>query len=91
LFEISKSKEVLHSHLIRFINYQKARIQNKEISEATLGNYVKAIKLFCSMNDVMVNWKKISKGIPPQKGYSDDRIPTIEEIHRLLCDRHLHR
>jgi len=36
LFEISKSKEVLHSHLIRFINYQKVRIQNKEISEATL-------------------------------------------------------
>jgi integrase len=84
LFEISKSEEVLHSHLIRFINYQKVRIQNKEISEATLSNYVKAIKLFCSMNDVIVNWKKISKGIPPQKSYSDDRIPTKDEIHRLL-------
>jgi len=84
LFEISKSKEVLHLHLIRFINSQKIRIQNKEISEATLSNYIKAIKLFCSMNDVMVNWKKISKGIPPQKSYSDDRIPTMGEIHRLL-------
>ena len=84
LFEISKSKELFYSHLIRFINYQKVRIENKEISEATLGNYVKAIKLFCSMNDVILNWKKISKGIPAQKSYSDDRIPTMDEIHRLL-------
>ena len=84
LFEISKNKEVLYSHLIRFINSQKVRIQNKEISEATLGNYVKTIKLFCSMNDIMVNWKKISKGMPPVKNYSDDRIPTMNEIHKLL-------
>ena len=40
LLEISKNKDVLYSHLIRFINSQKVRIQNKEISEATLGNYV---------------------------------------------------
>ena len=46
LFEISKNNELFYSHLIRFINFQKVRIQNKEISEATLGNYVKAIKLF---------------------------------------------
>ena len=32
LFEISKNKEMLYSHLIRFINSQKVRIQNKEIS-----------------------------------------------------------
>ena len=67
LYEISKNKEVLYSHLIRFINSQKVRIQNKEISEATLGNYVKTIKLFCSMNDIIINWKKISKGMPPVK------------------------
>jgi hypothetical protein len=84
LFEISKNKELFHSHLIRFINSQKVRIQNREISEATLGNYVKAIKLFCSMNDVIINWKKISKGMPPVKSYSDDRIPTMKEISKLL-------
>jgi integrase len=60
------------------------RIQNKEISEATLGNYVKTIKLFCTMNDIIMNWKKISKGMPPIKSYSDDRIPTTDEIHKLL-------
>jgi integrase len=84
LFVISKNKEVLYSHLIRFINFQKTRIQNKEISEATLGNYVKVIKLFCSMNDIIINWKKVSKGMPPVKSYSDDRIPTLDEIRHLL-------
>ena len=84
LFQMSDNKELFQSNLIRFINFQKVRIQNKEISEATLANYVKAIKLFCSMNDIMINWKKISKGMPAVKNYSDDRVPTMDEIHTLL-------
>jgi hypothetical protein len=36
LFEISKRKEVLHSHLIRFINYQKVRIKIKKFQKQHL-------------------------------------------------------
>lgn len=35
---------------MNFILYQKERVNRKEISEGTIGNYYKAIKLFCEMN-----------------------------------------
>jgi hypothetical protein len=36
------------------------------------------------MNDIMINWKKIARGMPIEKHNADDRIPTMNEIHRLL-------
>jgi hypothetical protein len=36
------------------------RVGNGEISPATLRNYIKAVKLFCEMNDIDgLYWKKI--------------------------------
>jgi hypothetical protein len=80
LCQIGKDINVFQTIIIKFINVQKERIESNEISEGTLGNYLKAIKLFCSMNDVMVNWKKISKGVPTARHSADDRIPSFEEI-----------
>ena len=83
LCELSQNTNLLQSHLIRFISSQKERIKNKEIGEATLRNYIKAIKLFLQMNDIIVNWKKLSKGVP--KVYQkQDRTPTLDEIKKLL-------
>ncbi len=85
LNELSKKDiNLLQSYLIRFINSQKERIESKEISEGTLRNYIKAIKLFFSMNDIIVNWKKLSKGIPPVWNSTPDRIPTLDEMKKLL-------
>lgn len=85
LYEFSKNNfELLQSYLVRFINSQKERIDKKEISEGTLQNYVKAIKLFLTMNDIVINWKKLGKGIPQAKQSAEDRIPTMDEIHKLV-------
>jgi hypothetical protein len=88
LYEIGKDVNQFQSRIINFINIQKDRIASNEISEGTLCNYIKAIKLFCSMNDIIVNWKKISKGMPAERHNADDRIPTSDEIHRPIGFRY---
>lgn len=62
----------------------KERVERKEISGATLRNYVKTIKLFCEMNDILIPWKKITRGLPRGRKFADDRAPSIEEIHKIV-------
>jgi hypothetical protein len=72
------------SNILRFVQFQNSRVVRKEISGATVRNYVKSIKLFCDMADLPVAWKKITRGLPRGRRYADDRIPTIEELTKLL-------
>jgi integrase len=74
----------LFNSILKFMQYQLDRANRKEITGSTIRNYLKSIKLFCEMADFQVAWKKISRGLPRAKNYSDDRIPTIEEIRKLL-------
>ena len=66
------------------MQFQKDRVDKKEISGATVRNYVKSIKLFCEMADMPIPWKKITRGLPKGKKYADDRISTLEEIKRVV-------
>ena len=70
--------------VLRFLQAEKDRVERKEITGATLRNYVKAVKLFCEMNDIIIPWKKITRGLPKGRKYADDRAPTIEEIRRIM-------
>jgi hypothetical protein len=79
-----ENRRALESELMRYIHFQQGRVDNKEISPGTLRNYMKAIKHFFTMNDILVNWDKIKKGMPSANQTSNDRIPEIEEIKLLL-------
>lgn len=36
------------------------------------------------MNDLPVAWTKLTRGLPKAKNYADDRVPTIEEIRKIV-------
>lgn len=63
--------------LLKFMRYQLYRVNSKKITGATVGNYLKSIKLFYEMADISIAWKKITRGLPKGKSYADVRIPTI--------------
>lgn len=72
------------NNIIRFLHFQKERVQKKEITAGTLHNYVKTIKMFCEVTDIIIPWKKITRGLPRGRMYADDRAPTLEEIHKII-------
>jgi hypothetical protein len=67
-----------------FLDFHKERVRSKELAAGTLKNYYRAAKLFCEMNDLTLNWKRISKGLPRAKNSPNDRAPTVEEIRKLI-------
>jgi len=62
---------------------QRQRVERKEITSGTLRNYQKTIKSFCEATDILIQWKKVTKGLPRGKRFSDDRAPTVDEIQKI--------
>jgi len=67
------------------MRHQKERAEKGDISESTVPNFYKPIKLFCEMNDIVLNWRKITKRVPKGKQYGQDRAPKISEIKCVLA------
>jgi hypothetical protein len=65
--------------LMSFIAYEKERSKNGEISDSTIPNYYRATKLFCEMNDITLNWKKIARGLP--RAGKDQRSCYLHFMH----------
>jgi len=70
--------------ILKFMQFHLERVNRKEITGSTIQNYLKSIKLFCEMADIPITWNKIRRGLPRGRTYADDRIPTIEEIRKIL-------
>ena len=61
-------------------------IQNPDyhIRPGTVGYYLVSIRFFYTMNDIVLNWKKIAKVLPAPRKATEDRPYTRDEIARLL-------
>ena len=86
LYDLIKTEgtDWLESHIIDFTYFQKQRVLSKEITETTINNYIKRLKTFCDMNNILLNWKYIRKGVPKGRKSALDRIPEFSEIKKLL-------
>ena len=86
-----KDNSWIFNKVLQFMQVLLDRFNRKEITGSTIRNYQKSIKLYLDIADIQIAWKKISRGLPRARNYSDDRIPTIEEIRTLLAypDRRL--
>jgi hypothetical protein len=66
------------------MQFHLERVNHKEITGSTIQNYLKSIKLFCETADIPITWNKIRRGLTRGRTYADDRIPTNEEIRKIL-------
>jgi integrase len=70
--------------IIDFAFELKRRHERGEIAAGTVHNRVKCVRLLLEMNDILLNWKKISRILPKARRYALDRMPTPEEIREIL-------
>lgn len=79
-----RDPSLVEKNIMSFISIQKARVEKREITGATVSNFLKAVRLLLEMNDVSLNWKKIRRILPRSRRHAGDRIPTLDEIREIL-------
>ena len=72
------------ANVMKFLSFHKERVEHGEITEGTLCNYYKPLKLFLEMNDIELSWRKITRGLPRGRKHAADRAPTVQEIQKLI-------
>lgn len=69
----------------QIISYLVDMRKNQKLSHASLSVRLAALKKFYEMNDVLLNWKKLSNYLGENTKVSKDRAYTTEEIQLLLA------
>jgi hypothetical protein len=84
LTRVRKDKEWAQNGLKYFIRDKKKRAENGELSNSTIRNFYKPVKLFCRVHDIALSWDKIIMTLPETRGFANDRAPTHEEIGKII-------
>jgi hypothetical protein len=72
-------------HMIEdYVILLQTKVRNKEITAMTATVMVPPVKLFCEMNDIILNWRKINKLLPHGNDNATDEAYTREQIKKML-------
>lgn len=81
---VSQDKKDSEKLVTDYIRALKKRVDDKQISAGSIWTYYAAIKLFFTMNDIELQWKKLAKMLPEHSNNADDRAYTIEEVRTIF-------
>lgn len=72
-------------HMIEdYALFQQTKVRNGEITAGSCNVSLPPVKLFCEMNDIIVNWRKINKLLPHGNDNAADEAYTREQIKKML-------
>ena len=77
---IDNDPKISQMNVCDFVTY----LRKRGAAYATISLYVAAINKFYSMNDITLNWKKISSFMGEHEKVTDDRPYTHSEIQTLV-------
>jgi len=77
---VSIEQKKLQEMVEDFVIYHKSR----RLSASFIAGKICALKLFFSMNDVILNWNKLNKMLPEKTKPTGDKAYTTEQIQILL-------
>ncbi len=84
IVELGKKKpEDLTQHIVQLIIRYKDKVEKGSLSFSSISNFYKAVKHFCVMSDIILNWPKMNKMLP-EAGTGQDRAISADEIRQLL-------
>jgi len=76
----NQDRKVIEDKIIQYIVYLKKQGKSK----AAIHNYVEPVCSLYSINDVILNRKKINKFVPESRKMRSDKSYTREQISKLL-------
>jgi hypothetical protein len=67
-----------------YIIFLQTKVRNGEITAGSCIVSLPPVKLFCEMNDIIVNWRKVNKLLPHGNDNAADEAYTREQIKKML-------
>jgi integrase len=79
-----KNSIMLQQMIENYVILLQTKVRNDEITAGSCIVSLPPVKLFCEMNDIILNWRKINKLLPHGNDNAADEAYTREQIKKML-------